>query len=245
MMDADPGPMAGDPEDERRRLRRLVSALRANGGVGAIGAACHHDVPSLDGVVLTINAAHAGRIILSESGPHGDQLEDLHATLGEGPCIDAAVTGKPVITVDLEHQRALARWPRFAPQAPGFGIRAVFVYPVLLHAEPIGVLSAYREAAGPLSATDHEQVRRYGKAATVVLLDDLPATKSGDLHFVLPPLAGEVQQAVGIVMESAEVDAPTALHRLRAYARRSSRPMRDVVADVRTCRLPFDPSEAT
>ena len=244
-MDADPGPTAGHPDDEQRHLRRLASSLRALGGVGAVGAACHRELPDVDGVVLTVDAAHAGRIILSDSGPHGDQLEDLHATLGEGPCIDAARTGEPVAAVDLDHPYAQTRWPRFAEHAPPCGIRAVFVIPVMLHAQPVGVLSAYRAAAGPLSATDQEHLSRHAGAVTVVLLDDLPATGNGALDFVLPIHTRQVQQAVGIVMEYADIDAPTALHRLRAYARRSARPMHDVVADVRTSLLPFDPTAAT
>ena len=244
-MDADPGPLAGDPGDEQRHVRRLASALRARGGVDAVGAACHGDVEDVDGVVLTVDAAHAGQIILSDSGPHGDQLEDLHATLGEGPCMDAAITGEPVAVADLGHPYAQTRWPRFAEQAPADGIRAVFVCPVLLIARPVGVLSAYRATAGPLSATDHEQLRRYAKAVAVILLDNPPVARNGALDFVLPIRAGQVQQAVGVVMEYADVDAPTALHRLRAYAWRSARPMHDVIAEVRTCRLPFDPTEAT
>lgn len=66
MMDADPGPMAGHPDDEQTHLHQLICSLRA---------------------------VSAGQTILSDSGPHGDQLEDLHAVLGERPCIDAAVTG--------------------------------------------------------------------------------------------------------------------------------------------------------
>ena len=58
----------------------------------------------------------------------------------------------------------------------------------------------------------------------------------------LPAYAVDVQQAVGVVMACADIDAATALHRLRAYARHSTRPMRDVVAEVRTLRLPFDPA---
>lgn len=245
MKAADPGPSAGDPDDEQRQLRRLVSSLRANGGVDAVGAACHRDVPDVDGVVLTVDAAHAGRIIFSESGPHGDQLEDLHVILGEGPCIDAVATGEPVAVPDLDHPHAQTRFPRFAVQALACGIRAVFACPVRLYSRPVGVLSAYRATAGPLSAADHEQLRRYVKATAVVLLDDPPASSNGAPDFVLPIRAGQVQQAVGIVMEYAQVDATTALHRLRAYARRSARPMHDVVAEVRACRLPFDPTEAT
>ena len=116
MMDAEPG--AGAPDHEHQRaLRRLVSSLRARGGVGALGAACHRDVPGVDGVVLAVFAAHAGRIIMSDSGPAGDQFEDMHATLGEGPGIDAAITGQPVTAVDLDHTTAHTSWPRFAGRA--------------------------------------------------------------------------------------------------------------------------------
>jgi hypothetical protein len=246
MMDADPGPPAGDPDDERRRLSRLVSTLRANGGLGAVAAACHRDVPEVDGVVLSIDAAHAGRIILSDSGPHGDQLEDLHATLGEGPAVDAAATAGPITAADLEDPQTRARWPRFAGQAPAVGIRAVFVHPILLRATPIGALSLYRATAGPWSTATQDQVHRYVNATATVILEELPATShAGAVDLALPLRAGRVQQAVGIVMEYAGVDAPTALHRLRAYARRSARPMHEVVVDVRACRLPFDPKEAT
>jgi hypothetical protein len=244
-MDADPGPPAGHPDDEQRHLRQLVSSLRAAGGVGAAGPACHREVPDLDGVVLTIDAAHAGRIILSDSGPHGDQLEDLHAVLGQGPCIDAAVTGTPIAAADLDDPSARSRWPRFAQQAPARGIRAVFARPLLLRGRPFGVLSAYRAFAGSLSPADDEQLRRHADAVTLVLLDETHTTSGGVPDFVLPIPAGKVQQAVGIVMEYAHVDAPTALHRLRAYARNSARPMHDVVAAVRTSRMPFDPTAAT
>jgi hypothetical protein len=233
-----------DPEQERQ-LRRLVSTLRARGGVGALGPVCHADVPEVDGVVLSIVAAHAGRIVLSDSGPHGDDLEDLHATLQQGPAVDAASTRDVVTAADLHHPRTRARWPRFAEQALAFGIRAVFAYPVRRHSRPVGVLSLYRAGPGPLGATAHEQIQRYADAVPVLLVDGLRLTDAGRSGGVLPAYAQEVQQAVGVVMEYAEVDAATALHRLRAYARLSARPMREVIADVRGMRLPFDPTVPT
>ena len=244
-MDADPRPPAGPPDDEQRYVRRLVASLRAAGGVGAAGPAFHREVPDVDGVVLTIDAAYAGWIVLSDSGAHGDQWEDLHAVLGEGPGIEAATTGLPVAVADLDDPSTRARWPRFTQHAPECGIRAVFVCPLLLRAKAFGVLSTYRAVAGPLSPIAHEQMRRYANAVTLILLDDVHTTDDGKLDFVLPVPAGRVQQAVGIVMEYADVDAPTALHRLRVYARSSERPLHDVVADVRTNRMPFDPTAAT
>lgn len=239
----DTGGGSDDAEAENRHLRRLVSSIRAHGGVGAISAGCHHDVTGIDGVVLAVIAAHAGRITFSDSGPHGELLEDLYATLDQGPGIDAAVNGEPVAAADLRHADARSRWPRFAEQALGDGIGAVFAYPVILKDRPVGVLSAYRGAPGALSTADDDQIQRYAQATSVVLLDDWFVSDSGAMDVVLPVQTGEVQQAVGIVMELAGIDAAAALHRLRAYARRSARPMREVVADVRASRMPFDPTE--
>lgn len=241
MTNAEPG--ADRPGEEQRRLRRLVSSLRAHAGIAALAAACHRDVPGVDGVVVAVFAAHAGRIIISDSGPHGDQLEDLHITLGEGPGVDAVVTAEPVAADDLDHPRAHLSWPRFAADSLTCQIRAVFAYPVLLHREPVGVLSLYRTDPGPLSVVDQEHVDRYTHAATVLLRAEPHVSGTGHLNMALPIHAGEVQQAVGVVMEYARVDAVTALHRLRAYAHHSTRPMRDVVAEVRTSRrLSFDPT---
>jgi hypothetical protein len=237
---------ADRPGGQQRRLRGLVSSLRADGGMAALAGACHRDVPGVDGVVLAVFAAHAGRIIISDSGRHGDQLEDLHLTLGEGPGIDAAVTAEPVTADDLDHPRAHVRWPRFAAQSLTSGIGAVFAYPVLLHTQPVGVLSLYRTKPGPLSTAEQERVDRYAQAVTVLLLDDPHVNGTGHLNIALPIHAGEVQQAVGVVMEYAGVDAATALHRLRAYAHHNTQPMREVIAEVRTSRrLPFDPTAPT
>jgi hypothetical protein len=243
MMDPDAG--TGSTPDQQRHLRRLVSSMRARGGIGAVAGSCHRDVPGVDGVVLAVLAAHAGRIIVSDSGRSGDLVEDLHLTLGEGPGLDAAATGSPVPVADLDTSHAHLGWPRFAAQSLTHGLRAVFAYPVRLHGRPVGVLSLYRASPGPLGADAHEQIVRHTEAATVLLLDGTQVDDAGDVHIPLPIRAAEVQQAVGIVMELATVDAATALHRIRVHARRSDRPMREVVAEVRALRLPFDPTDPT
>ena len=43
-----------------------------------------------------------------------EMLEDLQVTLNEGACLQAAVTGSPVLVPDLWHSTEVARWPFFA-----------------------------------------------------------------------------------------------------------------------------------
>ena len=59
---------------------------------------------------------------MTERGPAGTiaatdgpaaELEDLQFTLGEGPCVDASETGRPVLQPDLA-ATAPQRWPAFA-----------------------------------------------------------------------------------------------------------------------------------
>jgi hypothetical protein len=237
--------MTGPPEHERRHLRLLVPLPRAIDDVAALCRACHHDIPDIEGAVLTMLVAQAGWIILSDSGPDGDQLEDLCTTLGEGPRVDAYTTGIPVAAAALVHIQAHARWPYFAARALACGIRAVFAFPVRLGTVPVGVLSVYRASAGLLSAADHARVRRYAHTATVLMRAAGHLNNAGQASVSLPKNASEVQQAVGVVMEHATVDAATALHRLRAYAHHSRRPMRDVVAEVRANHLSFNPTTPT
>jgi len=226
------------PEEEHH-VRRLVSSLRTDGGVGVLSAACHAEVPEADGVFLSVLAVGGGYIMLSDSGRLGDHLEDLHTSLAQGPMVDASMVNGVVTVDDLGAPAARGRWPRFAPQASAAGVGAFFAYPVSV-GPSAGVLSLYRYATGPLSPDGQAWAGRYSRAAAVLLHANTTGPGRGDL--VLPVYTGEVQQAVGIVMELAGVDAVTALHRIRTYAHHSSRPMREVVAEVRTCRLPFDPT---
>lgn len=236
--------MVRQPDNEEwPDIHWLMSPSRALEGVAALCRDCHHDMSGVDGTVLTMPVAQAGWIILSDSGPYGDQLEDLYATIGEGPRIDAFTTGAPVTAADLV--QAHATWPRFAAQALASGIRAVFAFPVHLGPRSVGVLSVYRATVGPLSATDHALAGRYARAAAVLLRTAAYVDSAGQASMSLPQDAGEVQQAIGVIMEHATVDAATALHRLRAYSHHSRRPMRDVVTEVRADHLPFNPTTAT
>ena len=70
----------------------------------------------------TVPVSGVGLALMTEEGPAGTvavtdgtslQLEELQFSLGEGPCVDASRTGRPVLQPD--HARTEpARWPAFA-----------------------------------------------------------------------------------------------------------------------------------
>src|SRR5512140_904301 len=104
------------PEERRATARALVAAEpsddRTPGMVGWLHRLCRAAVRALP-------ATGAGISVMTTDGVHGvaassdrgtDRLEELQITLGEGPCIDAFATRRPVLVPDLAAGGA-GRWP--------------------------------------------------------------------------------------------------------------------------------------
>ena len=69
----------------------------------------------VDGAAVTL--AHSGPPpgeLLWASGETAESLEELQFTLNEGACMEAAMTGSPVLIPDLHHSTEVQRWPVFA-----------------------------------------------------------------------------------------------------------------------------------
>jgi GAF domain-containing protein len=80
-------------------------------------------------------------------------VQDLQLALGEGPCVDAWMSGEVVLEPDLADP-AVVRWLAFAQAGVEAGVRAVFAVPLRLGAAGIGVLVLYRDCVGVLSADE-------------------------------------------------------------------------------------------
>jgi hypothetical protein len=184
------------------------------------------------GLALMTDDGPAGTVAASDGGAL--QLEELQFTLGQGPCVDASHTGRPVLTPELAG--AYRRWPQFAAGADAAGLRAVFAFPLQVGGIRLGVLDLYRDTAGELSGEDLADALSWADAATQLLLD----LQAQDTTQVIPPpqaLAvlddrAEVHQATGVVSVRAGVSLAQSLALLRARAYAEGRPIGDLARDV-------------
>lgn len=97
------------------------------------------------------------RETLHASDPTADLLEDLQFGLGEGPCVEAATSGRPVMVTDVHDPEQTVRWPVYAAAVvERSAVRAVFALPLQWGAVNLGALDLYRRVPGPLGG---EQVR--------------------------------------------------------------------------------------
>ncbi|MEV0129167.1 GAF and ANTAR domain-containing protein [Dactylosporangium sp. NPDC050688] len=197
-------------------------------------------------------ASGAGLSVILASGLHGmsvasdtaaARVEELQFTFGEGPCIDAFATGRPVLVSDVAEQ-ATGRWPVYAPAVRQLGVCAVFAFPLQVGAARLGVLDVFRDRPGPLSRAELGQAFMLAEQAVLALLDG--QERDGSHGQATPGWSdvferrAELFQAQGMVMVQLGIPLTDALTRIRAHAYATSRSVREVAADIVARRLRFD-----
>ena len=226
----------------------IISSLMEAGGKSEtlpdlLSAACARAVRVTGvGMALMTDDGHQG-VITATDGP-AEVMEDLQFTLGEGPCMDASRSGRPVLQPDLA-ATAPQRWPGFGPAALDAGIAAIFAFPLQVGGIRLGVLDLYRDRPGHLNGQQLTEALSYSDAALVVLLHLQNRMRPGEgLH---PQLAdpldhrAEIHQATGMIAVQASVGLTEALLMLRAHAHASERSTLETARDVVARRLRFGP----
>jgi GAF domain/ANTAR domain len=223
---------------ESRAVREILSTVRADSRGGdlpdSLVRLCARTLPvSGVGLALMTDEGPAGTVAVSDGGAL--QLEELQFTLGQGPCVDASRTGRPVLAPDLAGTSPRT-WPQFGAGADAAGLRAVFAFPLQVGGIRLGVLDLYRDTVGDLSQKELADALSFTDAATQLLLDlqaqdtarGIPAPHA---LAVLDDRA-EVHQATGFVSVRAGVSLAQALALLRARAYAEGRPIGDLARDV-------------
>ncbi len=225
------------------RRVRVLAMLAAHGpAVDRLCDSCVAHLPSISGAGLAVMTALPARGTRYVSDDTSRRVEDLQFALGEGPCVDAFTSGRPVLVPDLADREHALRWPVFAPGAVAAGARAVFAFPLRIGAIRIGVLDLYRDRPGGIDDDELGDALVFADAAALLLLaEDHPDV--GDWQGQADDdQRAVVHQATGMVMAQRGGNIGEALARLRAYAFAESRSLRDVSADVVNRRLRFDDS---
>ena len=206
---------------------------------GEICRACVEGL-DIDGAAISLLTADPSRETVFASDATADLLEDLQFSLGEGACIDAAMSRRPVLVADMNDPAQTARWPVYAAAVvQQTGVRAVFALPLQWGAIDVGVLDLYRRAPGALSATQMRDALSAADAATLILLGLLSGPADEQYWDRSWGNRAEIHQATGMVVAQLGISAADALARLRAHAFAEQRLLGEVARDVVARRLRF------
>jgi hypothetical protein len=241
-------------DGRRPRMWGLV-AERAGTRGAAVSAADACEVAAaaarVDGAWLTMMSDPARRVLAHATGARAAELEELQFTVGEGPCVDAFVSGTPVLVSDLGAAGWQARWPGFAVAGTEAGAAAIFAFPLVQGAIRVGVLGLYRETPGLLSPGALADVLMCADVALQLLLNsragaDGDGDGTGQAYdgWALdgwPEGHAEVYQATGMVSAQHGVGLEEALTLLRAYAFAHDQALHEVASAVVARRLWLDP----
>ncbi len=227
---ADPVDAAPGVAQAERLCREAISAVDVDGA----------------GLSMMTSAGHRGTVCATDDVAR--RVEDLQFALGEGPCFDAFTGGGPVLIADMNVALGAegARWPVFTEAVAAAGVGALFAFPLLIGAIPLGALDLYRRRAEGLTPVELRAAWRIADAAADALLDVRSGTAM-DLPADAAPAGAsyrlEVHQATGMVSVQLGVPIDEAFLRLRAYAYSRERNIDDVARDVVAGRLQLLPEE--
>lgn len=194
----------------------------------------------VDGAAISLLTASTSRETLCATDATAELLEDLQFSLGEGACMEAALTGRPVLVPDLHHSTETSRWPIFAAAVMEQSeVGALFAVPLQWGTINLGVLDLYRNAPGSLRNAQLRDAINSANIAALMLLG--VRTDPGDGEWLDPSLHGraEIHQATGMVLVQLGISATDALVRMRAHAFVEQRLLGEVARDVVTRRLCF------
>ena len=234
-------------DDHRLRtvLERLATHQDNPGtSIGAALCATCVDVAHVAGAALTISAGPGeGHLSIASSGPVMSELEELERTFGEGPCVDAYLTGRPVAEPDLANPTA-PRWVAFTPEAVRAGARAAFGYPLQVAASRFGALNLYASEPGLLTEEQHEHTLVVADLATHIIVTSQHA---GPVDVLVEELVDvstnqlEIHQAAGMTSVQLRISISEALLRLRGHAFAEGLPLSAVAVEVVERRMRLDP----
>jgi len=169
---------------------------------------------------------------LAVSDERAGPLEELQATNGEGPCIDAFDGKEPVAAGDLA---AEARWPAFSPAAVERGLRAVLASPIPYSDHAVGVVAVFDGGPHDWSDTEREAIVAFTELVALLILNALEASErgrvAGELQVALDSRV-VIEQAKGVLVGRHGLTTRQAFERLRRQARDQRRPLTEVARAV-------------
>ena len=196
------------------------------------------------GVGVSVLSGTGSQVTAFGSSTTAEEIEELQFVLGEGPCLAAYDSGRPVLVPDLATAGRLM-WPGYAPAAQGHGIAAVFAFPLRVGASRLGALDVYQASAGPLLEDAQAIATDFAEVAMQTLLNARDEPEERGAVPIEEVLAGrpDVYQAQGMLTIQLGVGLDEAMSRLRAYAFASERRIEDVAADIVARRLQIGPDD--
>ena len=171
-------------------------------------------IPGADGAGLTLLEVNRADLIV-KSDPFVRAIDHIQYSIGEGPCISAAATGKTKRSGQLGQD---LRWPEFGPRAGGLGVHSALSLPLRTPMKILGAMNVYAHAPNTFTARAQEIGETFAVSASLAVqhaqIFEQTIRLADQLHVGLNNRA-LIDQAIGVLRFQYRETAGQALARLR------------------------------
>lgn len=177
-------------------------------------------IPGADGVGVTVVQLTPGPTVKvlawAVTDPFVREIDHLqYEVCGEGPCLTAMHTGRPLTSGSLGSD---TRWPRFGGRVARRNVHSAMSLPLIVRGSVVGALNVYARQRDAFTAHTVQLGERFAEPAAVsvhnVQVLHAARTQASQLQTALKTRA-VIDQAIGIVRSRAGGSAEDAFDRLR------------------------------
>jgi GAF domain-containing protein len=175
-----------------------------------------------------------GAFTVASTGDLAARGDEVQYGAGEGPCLEALSSGKPVEVVDLSEDE---RWRRYRDHALRLGIVSSLSLPMTVDRETVGALNLYATRPAAFTEPERSRAAAFADQATAALTVILRQADQAVLHRQLTDAMSSrsvIDQALGVLMGQQRCTATEAFTLLRQASQHRNRKLRDVAVEIIT-----------
>ncbi|MEV0793438.1 GAF and ANTAR domain-containing protein [Kribbella sp. NPDC050459] len=203
----------------------LRTPVTAEDSLDLITSSVAASIPGITGASISVTSTDGTIETLAPTDPLAAEVDQLQYDLGEGPCLDAALS-EPVVQVD--NLGTDDRWPQYGPKAAALGMHSQLSFQFRAAPRVRGALNLYADKPQAFDADAHYIAGMYADWAAVLLgwsRQESTMTEALESRTT-------IGTAIGILMERYQLDANRAFTFLVRTSQTGNVKLREVAAGV-------------
>ena len=221
-----------DLRDSLDQLSRLASSsLELESLLTRVATYAVQAIPGADGAGLTLLERDRPNTIVA-TAPFVSEIDDIQYSIGQGPCIQAASDGRPVLAGSLGGD---ARWPRFGGRVARMGVHSVVSLPLVTPDGVVGAMNVYAHAKDTFDDRSAELGMVFAMPAAIAVQNAHVLAQTRRLAEQLQhalQARGVVERAVGILLSRTGGTETEAMQRLRELSQSEHRKLSAVAQSI-------------
>lgn len=227
----------GSPVDELALTMARVNSLllseeTVDRAITQLAAAAKQVMPGALGAGVSLINSRGQKTSTGYTDDVVSILDELQYAAGEGPCLSAWASNRPVVTEDLSKEE---RWPNWTSAAAAQPVRSVVSVPLAHGSEVLGALKVYAAQPEAFDRRSQRLLVNFAEPAAILLSHvqsaELPAQLSSALQSALHS-RNKISVATGVLMERVKVDEESALRMMLHESHTRAIPLLQVAEDL-------------